>query len=601
MDIESVVKGGPFAPTWESLEHTAIPPWYIDAKFGIFIHWGAYCVPAFGNEWYPRSMYQQGTREFGHHLAMYGPQTRFGYKDFIPRFTAERFDPATWAALFRKAGARYVVPVAEHHDGFAMYDCSLSRWTAAKMGPKRDVIGQLAQAVRAEGMVLGLSSHRAEHWWFFEGGRAFDSDVQDPACADLYGPAASDKQQPDAAFLDDWLARTCELVDKYRPQIVYFDSWIGQPAFAPYLRQFAAYYYNRGAQWNTGVVINYKHGAFPPRAAVLDVERGQLADIRPLFWQTDTSVSTNSWGYINHPRYKTAGSIVGDLVDIVSKNGTLLLNIGPQADGTIPQAEQQMLLEIGRWLEVNGEAIYGTRPFKVFGEGPTKVSGGSFADTRRTAYTAGDIRFTVKGDTLYAIALAWPERELVIRSLAASAGLAGGKVKAVKLLGCDAELAWSQDAQGLRIQMPREKPCEHAYVLRITGLRALAFDSVLRVDSAGTVNLPANRAELLGGKLQIAWRDAGPEIVNWINGNERVAWMVQIDPPGTYEVAGLLACGEVEAPFVVELAGQTLTGQAPARPPGMPIGRRHSAGSRSPRPATTRSPSARRTPRPGRA
>lgn len=567
MDIESVIKQGPFAPTWESLEHCTIPPWYLDAKFGIFIHWGVYSVPAFGNEWYPRSMYQQGSREFGHHLAMYGPQTQFGYKDFIPRFTAERFDPAGWAELFRKAGARYVVPVAEHHDGFAMYDCSLSRWTATKMGPKRDVIGQLAEAVRAEGMILGLSSHRAEHWWFFEGGRAFDSDVRDEQYAELYGPAASDKTQPDAAFLGDWLARTCELVDKYRPQLVYFDWWIEQPAFAPYLQKFAAYYYNRAAQWKTGVAINYKHGAFPPRAAVLDVERGQLADIRPRFWQTCTSVSRNSWGYINHHRYKTAGSIVGDLADIVSKNGTLLLNIGPRADGTIPEIEQQMLLDIGRWLEVNGEAIYGTRPFKVFGEGPTKVSGGSFADTQRADYTAQDIRFTLKGDTLYAIALAWPEGEVTIHSLAASAGLAAGKAKAVELLGCDAKLTWSQDARGLRIRMPRERPCEHAYVFKITALRELAFDSVLRVDSSGVVELPANRAELLGGRLQIAWRDAGPEITNWINGTERVAWMVQIAQAGTYEVAGLLACGEAEAEFAVELAGQTLTGKAPRKAP----------------------------------
>ncbi len=369
--INQVVSGGPFQASWESLEKYAVPEWYLDAKFGIFIHWGVYAVPAFGNEWYPRNMYQQGSKEFQHHVATYGPQSEFGYKDFIPKFQAERYDPEQWAELFRSAGAKFVVPVAEHHDGFPMYDCGLSEWCAAKMGPKRDLIGDLAAAVRRQGMVFGVSSHRAEHWWFFDGGMKFDSDVQDPRYAGLYGPARPEKEEPpDKAFLDDWLARTCELVDKYQPQLVWFDWWIEQPVFQPYLQQFAAYYYNRGAEWKRGVAINYKNQAFPEQAAVFDVERGQLAGIRPLFWQTDTSISKNSWGYVGEQDYKTAGEIVGDLIDIVSKNGALLLNIGPRPDGTIPEPEERVLREIGRWLAVNGEAIYGTRPWTRFGEGP---------------------------------------------------------------------------------------------------------------------------------------------------------------------------------------------------------------------------------------
>jgi alpha-L-fucosidase len=376
-------------------------------------------VPAFGNEWYPRNMYRQGTPEFAHHVATYGPQKEFGYKDFIPWFTAAQFDPAEWARLFRDAGARFVVPVAEHHDGFAMYDCAFSRWTAAKMGPKRDIVGELAQAVRREGIVFGLSSHRAEHWWFMNAGRAFDSDVQDPQYADFYGPvvvhqtgkdgALDTEPYPDEVYLEDWLGRTCELVDKYRPQLVWFDWWIGHPAFEPYLRRFAAYYYNRGLEWGQGVAINYKLEAFPEGTAVLDVERGQLKDIRPMLWQNDTSISRNSWGYVVNQDYKTAGSIVQDLVDVVSKNGALLLNVGPRPDGTIPEPEQAILREIGRWLAVNGEAIYGSRPWVKFGEGPTQVPEGMFTDTKRTEFTSQDFRFTVKGDTLYAICLGWPD------------------------------------------------------------------------------------------------------------------------------------------------------------------------------------------------
>jgi alpha-L-fucosidase len=469
--VDEMAARGPFKPAWESLERAQVPGWYLDAKFGIFIHWGVYSVPAFGSEWYPRQMYKRDTAEFKHHLATYGPQSKFGYKDFIPRFTADKFDAKQWAQLFRKAGARYVVPVAEHHDGFPMYDCSFTDWSAAKMGPKRDVIGELAAAVRAEGLHFGASTHRAEHWWFFDQGMLFDSDVKDPRNLGLYGPACSQelaeaqKEPPNRAFLDDWLARTAEIVDKYRPELLWFDWWIEQPVFQPYLQKFAAYYYNRGAEWGTGAAINYKNEAFPPRAAVLDLERGQLASIRPLFWQTDTAISKNSWGYVQPQDYKTVDSIVDDLVDIVSKNGCLLLNIGPRPDGTIPEEEERILLEVGRWLEVNGEAIYGTRPWKVFGEGPTRVSEGMFTDTKRAAFTGEDFRFMAKDGILYAIALAWPEnRMLVVRSLAKGAAIVGG----VSLLGYEGKLDWKQTARGLEVKLPAAKPCEHAFVLKIT-------------------------------------------------------------------------------------------------------------------------------------
>jgi len=459
---------GPFKPVWESLENYEVPQWYQDAKFGIFIHWGVYSVPAFGNEWYPRSMYKQGTREFEHHVKTYGSQKNFGYKDFIPMFTAEKFDPDKWADLFLKSGAKFVVPVAEHHDGFAMYDCSYTRWNAVNMGPKRDIIGELANAVRKRYLVFGVSYHRAEHWWFFHEGMKFDSDVRDPRYIDFYGPAQPETTQPNEEFLEDWLNRLCELLDKYHPQIVWFDWWIEQPAFEPYLRRFAAYYYNRGFQWNRGVAINYKNQAFPRKAAVFDVERGLLEDIDPYFWQTDTSISKNSWGYIKDHDYKTADWIICDLVDIVSKNGALLLNIGPRPDGTIPEQEEEILLEIGQWLLVNGEAIYGTKPWKVYGEGPTKVIPGSFADTRRSKFTGRDIRFTVKGNDLYGIVLGRSEKdEIIIQSLSPTLRLFNRDITGVKVLGVDENVQWIRDESGLRVKIPEKLNTELPFVIKI--------------------------------------------------------------------------------------------------------------------------------------
>jgi alpha-L-fucosidase len=458
-----------FQPNWESIKTHPVPDWYLDGKFGIFIHWGVYSVPAFGSEWYPRQMYLEGSAEFKHHIATYGSQSKFGYKDFIPLFKAERYDPKAWAALFKKAGAKFVVPVAEHHDGFPMYDSGLTAWCAGKMGPKRDLIGDLAAAVRGEGLVFGVSSHRAEHWWFMNGGKKFESDVRDPKYADFYGPAAPDKTQPDVKYLEDWFSRCRELVDKYQPQLFWFDWWIEQPVFQPYLQQFASYYYNQGLRWNKGVAINYKNKSFPDGAAVLDLERGQLSDTQPLFWQTDTAISKNSWGYVRTQDYKTARSIVGDLVDIVSKNGALLLNIGPRADGTIPDKEQEILLEIGKWLSVNGEAIYGTRPWRVYGEGPTQVKEGMFTDTERSDFTGRDIRFTTKAGVLYAIILAWPGAEAVIRSLSPDLRLYSGEVAGVELLGSNEKPAWVRDEVGLRVKMPAGKPCDYAFVLKITG------------------------------------------------------------------------------------------------------------------------------------
>jgi alpha-L-fucosidase len=424
-------------------------------------------------------MYEPGFDAYKHHIATYGPLDKFGYKDFIPMFKAEHFDPSTWAELFKKAGAKYIVPVAEHHDGFAMYDSGLSDWTAAKMGPHRDVIGDLSKAVRAEGLRFGVSSHRVEHDFFMGVGRKIPSDVNDPQYAAFYGPAqpgvyqwgtpvGADFTYVSSAWTDDWLARGAELVEKYHPDLVYFDWWIGQASIRPNLTRFAAFYYNRSLKYGDHVgVINYKDFAMQEHSAVLDLERGQLGDIRPLYWQTDTSVSNKSWGYINDDTFKSPEFVVHQLIDIVSKNGNLLLNIGPRSDGTIPEEVQQVLLDVGTWLNVNGDAIYGTRPWRTYGEGPTKVATGSFHDTDTTHYTPEDFRFTTKAGALYVIGLARPANgEAVIRSLAATVG--SQSIQSVSLLGSDAEPKFQQRPDGLHVQLPAQPPAKYAYVLRLT-------------------------------------------------------------------------------------------------------------------------------------
>src|SRR5437660_3077820 len=477
--VDSLDHQGPFRPDWESLKNYEVPEWYRDSKFGIFIHWGVYSVPAFGNEWYPRNMYREGSEEYKHHIATYGAQDKFGYKEFIPMFKAEHFDPAAWAELFKKAGAKYVVPVAEHHDGFAMYDSGLSDWTAAKMGPHRDVIGELAKAVRAQGLHFGVSSHRVEHNFFLGVGRAIASDVNDPQYAALYGPAHTWMMNPAGTPLDndftyvssewedDWLARGAELVEKYHPDIVYFDWWIGQPSIRPNLTRFAAFYYNSSLKYGDHVgVINYKDYAMQQNSAVLDIERGQLGDMRPLAWQTDTSVSNKSWGYIKDDTFKSPEFVVHQLIDIVSKNGNLLLNIGPRSDGTIPEEVQQVLLDVGAWLNVNGGAIYGTRPWRIYGEGPTKVAAGSFHDTDTANCKPEDFRFTAKGDARYIVGLAGPASgEAVVRALAAIVG--SEPAASVDLLGGHPSLHFEQRGDGLHVYLPAQPPAKYAYVLRV--------------------------------------------------------------------------------------------------------------------------------------
>lgn len=467
-NIDSVVspKGTEvFQDNWENIaQNYKFPEWFADAKFGIFIHWGVYAVPAFDSEWYSRHMYQKDHIAYKHHIETWGPQNEFGYKDFIPMFKAEKFDAEEWAELFKKSGARYIVPVAEHHDGFAMYNSDLNEWNAAKMGPKKDILGLLKNAIEKNGLVFGLSTHRAENAWFYNGGMQFPSDVQDTTIA-LYGKRYKDEQYTEEVARE-WLAHTYELIDKYQPKLIWFDWTVNNPVLIPYFNKFLAYYYNNALDWNEGVVVNTKQG-YPTNVQVWDVERGKSGKMMQFPWQTDTSVGKKSWSYVDGEENKTPGQIIHDLIDIVSKNGNLLLNIGPRADGTITEEQKEVLLSIGKWLEVNGEAIYGTRCWKKFGEGNTESTKGSFSDNEATVYTTQDIRFTTKGNDFYAIALNWDDNGLLIKSLNKDA-IADAEILNVSLLGSNEKINWEQTQEGLKLSFPKNRPCEHAYSFKIS-------------------------------------------------------------------------------------------------------------------------------------
>lgn len=466
--IDYVIESGPYTDSWQSLCKHKTPEWYKNAKFGIFIHWGIYSVPAFGNEWYSREMYDKSKPAYRHHREKYGNQKDFGYKDFIPMFKAENFNPEKWAELFKNSGAKYVMPVAEHHDGFAMYNTEFNRWNSVNMGPERDVLGELKTAVENVGLAFCASNHRAEHYFFMNMGRTFDSDVCDERYADFYGPAyyckelSSDKMgvtasncrsvPPTEDFLKDWLVRICELIDKYKPKVVYFDWWIHNRAFKPYLKKFAAYYYNRASEWGTEVTINYKLQAFAPGSATFDVERGALTDISPVPWQTCTSIAKNSWGYTENNKFKSAYHVICDLIDIVSKNGVMLLNVGPKPDGTITDEETAVLNEIGDWLKTSGEGIYDTVPWKTFGEGKVNTKDGSFKDNKTKKYTEKDFRFTYKDGAVYVFQMK-PTHDGVIRIKNFKKITQDAIVYSVKLLGNHSPIIISRTKKYMELKL----------------------------------------------------------------------------------------------------------------------------------------------------
>ena len=465
-EIRHVAQSGPYTPDWDSLGTFRTPAWFEESRFGIFIHWGLYSIAAHANEWYSRNMYMKEKEEWAYHRKTFGEHTTFGYKDFIPLFTAEKFDPEEWVSLFREAGAKYIFPVAEHHDGFQMYRSAVTKYNTWDMGPHRDILGELKKAAEEAGIVFCTSSHRAEHWWFMSHGKEFDSDVKEPMKrGDFYWPAMPEPHEadlqsrpyPDEEFLNDWLVRTCEIVDRYQPSLLYFDWWIQHEAFREVLKTFTAYYYNQAAQWGKKAAVCYKHDAMMFGSGIVEVERGALADAKPYAWQTDTAIAKNSWCYTDTLEYKTAGQIIRMLIEVISKNGNMLLNVGPRGDGSIPEEDRKILKEIGEWMKVNGEAVYGSRPWRKSGEGPVRIDEGQFTDNEEPPYTSEDIRFTVRGGSIYAFVMRFPEDgRVTIRSLGDSedqnTSEFHGLIGDIRVLGCEyADVKWTKDSAGLHI------------------------------------------------------------------------------------------------------------------------------------------------------
>lgn len=466
--INDVIKKGKYSDSWESLCKHETPEWYRDAKLGIFIHWGVYSVPAFSNEWYSREMYDKSKPAYKHHIKTYGSQKEFGYKDFIPMFKAEHFNPDEWADLLAESGAKYIMPVSEHHDGFAMYDTEFNEWNSVNMAMHRDVMGELKEAFEKKSLVYCASNHRAEHYFFMNPGREFDSDVNDEKYASFYAPAYYCKElagykmgmttadirsvSPSEEFLTDWLVRCCEFTDKYKPSVFYFDWWIQNRGFKPYLKKFAAYYYNRAEEWGKQVTINYKKQAYAPGCATLDVERGALTDISPEVWQTCTAIAKNSWGYTENNEFKTPYHIICDFIDIVSKNGNMLLNIGPKSDGTIAKEETEVLRSLGKWLKINGEGIYSSRPFRVFGEGKVNAKEGFFKDGKAKPFGEKDFRFTYNNGCIYAFEMK-PTKKSFVRIKEFRKIAEDMIIKSVTLLQTGESLSFERTSKYMQINL----------------------------------------------------------------------------------------------------------------------------------------------------
>jgi alpha-L-fucosidase len=469
-----------YSASWSSVDqHPPAPEWFQDAKFGIYFHWGVFSVPAYDNEWYPRNMYISGSAANNHHKSVFGDPAAWPYHNFInggrdksgnyyqfaPKLKSAggNFDPAEWAQLFADAGAKFAGPVAEHHDGFSMWNSSANEWNSVAKGPKLDLLRLHADAIRAKGLKLLVAMHHAYHFTGFYDHVPAQSDA---SLKKLYGQLGTTAEN------QLWYDKLKEVVDGYQPDIIWQDFNLTHVDEAQRLK-FLAYYYNRGVAWNKEVVATYKDG-FNDNGEVFDYERGGPADIRKPYWLTDDAISSSSWCYTVGIGYYSLNQMLHSLIDRVSKGGNMLLNISPVADGTIPQAQRTVLLGMGDYLKRFGESIYSTRAWSAYGEGPTKMGGGSFTTPR--AGTAQDIRFTQSKDNhvLYATVLGWPGSTLTITTLA-TGRINLGSLTSVQLLGSSAGSytnlpTRTQDGSGLRVTLPSSSApfSAPAYVVKLT-------------------------------------------------------------------------------------------------------------------------------------
>ena len=417
---------------WDNLEN-AVPDWFRDAKFGIYFHWGVYAVPAYNSEWYSRGMYQPGSKSNKYHVANYGAPEKFGYKDFIPLFKAEKFNAQEWVDLFVRAGARFAGPVAEHADGFSMWDSKVNPWNAKAMGPKRDIVREMEKAVRKRNLKFITTFH---HQWLWGWYPTFNDslDVGDPKYAGLYGPVisraawqhAETAEKPNEAFAKVWLAKVNEVIKNYQPDMLYFDSRLGHIEENYRKQVVSAFLGSRPGKNKKGVIL-YKGTDLPEKVGIRTHEKTRMNEVGQKPWLTEETVSTYSWCYTQDMVIRPVADILHSLIDIVSKNGVYLLNISPKADGTIPAEQKEILLQMGAWLSESGEAIYGTRPWYTYGEGPRKEAAeteeGQQKKFYELKYAAADIRYTTKGNAIYAIFLGQPtgNQRVLLKSFAKAA------------------------------------------------------------------------------------------------------------------------------------------------------------------------------------
>lgn len=473
-----------FQADWNSLQAYECPDWFRDAKFGIYAHWGPYsAIQAAGNtDWYSRHMYQPGSEHRAYQEKTYGPLDEFGYKDFIPMFTAENFDAEEWADLYVESGARFAGPVAEHADGFAMWDSEITKWNSAKMGPKRDIVAEMKKAIEARGLKFMTSFHHHWKWgWYPTMDEA--TDASNPDYEGLYGPPAPDtafgvgkydpmrpRPLPPESFAQEWLEKVNEVVDLYSPEMIWFDNRM-EILPEEYIKKMAAHFYNKGEERDLDYVLTFKRPDMPLGTGTVDLERNRMPDIFPEPWLTDTSVASNTWSASSDINYYSSERIIHDFVDIVSKNGCLLLNLAPDPDGSIPAEQKQLLRDIGAWLKLNGEAIYDSRPWLRYGEGPTETPVGHLADESFDGWSGEDIRFTTNNGFLYAHAYSWPTDggSVLIRCLGEIDW--NEQIKNIELLGSEGvALDYSRDEEGLKINVPADIPdaCKYVLVFKIS-------------------------------------------------------------------------------------------------------------------------------------
>jgi len=482
-----------FSPSWDSLSKNVIPQWLLDAKFGVYTHWGVYSVPAHGGPDYIKNLYGGPERDekgvHSYHTAKYGKLEDFGYKDFIPMFNAPRFNADEWVALMHEAGAKFGGICLVHHDGFLLWDSKHSRWNSKNMGPKRDVYGEIARAVRKyDDMKLLATFHHGRTFGYATGYlRAANIteqirktwDVFDPEYADFYRSELNGGVAGE--FGAEWQAKVKEVIDKYQPDVIWFDGlrscMKNNHPSEQQVQEVFAYYFNQASVNGREVTICNKHAGdfnFPESFGLRCYENGRDMPLSVEPWFLIDRAIAYPWCYVNNKKYRDGAEYhVKSLVDLVSRGGIFLLSLTPKGDGSIPQEEQAIMRGIGRWLKVNGEAIYGTRRWKVFGEGPAAMMKYNDVKKRkdwnyRQEYSARDIRFTKKADTLYAIALNWADDgRIVINTLRKGSDLYPGAIRSVAMLGCSEPIECRRTIQGLEITLPKGKPCDYAYTFKI--------------------------------------------------------------------------------------------------------------------------------------